>query len=96
MEETQMTDEDAGLKEKEGSMSHSAERGEKTVSEFMTGLRLIVLLLILIAAVQLYFTIQGVIGMWVAYQFIPAVNAVYYLVVIIGGIWLLRDVLAKR
>ena len=71
-------------------------RRETLRSEFMTGLRLIVLLLIFIAAVQLYFTLQGVIGMWVSYQFIPLVNAVYYIAVIIGGIWLLRGVLTNR
>lgn len=78
-------------------MIGSPERGKKeTGIDFMTGLRLIVLLLVFIAAVQIYFSIQGVIGMWVADQFIPLVNAVYYLAVIIGGIWLLRDVLAGR
>ena len=97
-----MTDERAGPAgtpgDKEGgSMIGSPERGKKeTGIDFMTGLRLIVLLLVFIAAVQIYFSIQGVIGMWVADQFIPLVNAVYYLAVIIGGIWLLRDVLAGR
>jgi len=97
-----MMDESAGpagtTGDKEGgSMIGSPERGKKeTGIDFMTGLRLIVLLLVFIAAVQIYFSIQGVIGMWVADQFIPLVNAVYYLAVIIGGIWLLRDVLAGR
>ena len=62
----------------------------------MVGLRLIVLLLVLIAAVQLYFTIQGVIGMWVADQFIPIFNAIYYIAVIAGGVWLLWSVLTRR
>ncbi|MDD1678830.1 MAG: hypothetical protein LUO93_06555 [Methanomicrobiales archaeon] len=80
-----------------GSVNRSTEeRKEKARNEFMTGLRLIVLLLVFIAAVQFYFSIQGVIGMWVSYQFIPLVNAVYYLAVIIGGIWLLRGVLTNR
>ena len=80
-----------------GSMIGSTERGKgKTGFDFMTGLRLIVLLLVFIAAVQIYFSIQGVIGMWVADQFIPLINAVYYLAVIIGGIWLLRNVLTGR
>ncbi len=83
--------------EKEGGSMSGNERGrEKTGIDFMIGLRLIVLLLVLIAAVQLYFSIQGVIGMWVADRFIPLVNAVYYLAVVIGGIWLLKDVLKGR
>jgi hypothetical protein len=64
--------------------------------DIMIGLRLIVLLIVLIAAVQLYFTIQGVIGMWVADQYIPLVNAIYYIAVIVGGIWLLWGVLTRR
>jgi uncharacterized membrane protein YqjE len=97
-----MTDEETGPVETAGgkgggSMSGSAESGrEKPGIDFMIGLRLIVLLLVLIAAVQLYLSIQGIIAMWVANQFIPLVSAVYYLVVIIGGIWLLKDVLTKR
>ena len=62
----------------------------------MTGLRLIVLFLVFIAAVQLYFTIQGVIGMWVSDQYIPLINAIYYIVVIIGGVWLLRGTFMRR
>jgi hypothetical protein len=74
----------------------AVDRREKARSELMTGLRLIVLLLVFIAAVQLYFSVQGVIGMWVSYQFIPLVSAVYYLAVIVGGIWLLRGMLVNR
>jgi uncharacterized integral membrane protein len=76
--------------------SRAVDRKEKAMSELMTGLRLIVLLLVFIAAVQLYFSVQGVIGMWVSYQFIPLVSAVYYLAVIVGGIWLLRGMLVNR
>jgi uncharacterized membrane protein YqjE len=101
MEETEMTDTQppmGEIDEKGGRILRGSaeDRREKTRNELMTGLRLIVLLLVLIAAVQFYFSIQGVIGMWVSYQFIPLVNAVYYLAVIIGGIWLLRGVLGSR
>jgi hypothetical protein len=41
--------------------------------------------------VQLYFTVQDVIRLWIADQFIPLVNGVYYLLVIAGGIWLIRE-----
>lgn len=84
--------------EKEGGerMTGSQKTGRNPGVDLMIGLRLIVLLLVLIAAVQLYFTIQGVIALWVADQFIPLVNAIYYIVVIIGGIWLLWRVLSKQ
>jgi hypothetical protein len=96
-----MTDTQAPVREIEEKDERTLSSGakdqrEKARNELMTGLRLIVLLLVLIAAVQFYFSIQGVIGMWVSYQFIPLVNAVYYLAVIIGGVWLLRGVLASR
>jgi hypothetical protein len=96
-----MTDTQAPVREIEEKDERTLSSGakdqrEKARNELMTGLRLIVLLLVLIAAVQFYFSIQGVIGMWVSYQFIPLVNAVYYLAVIIGGVGLLRGVLASR
>ena len=63
----------------------------KISNDIKTGIRLIILLLIFIAAVHLYFTIQEVIRLWIADQFIPLVNGVYYLLVIAGGIWLIRE-----
>jgi hypothetical protein len=63
----------------------------KISNNIKTGIRLILLLLIFIAAVQLYFAIQEVIRLWIADQFIPLVNGVYYLLVIAGGIWLIRE-----
>lgn len=64
--------------------------------DIMLGLRLILLLIVMIAAVQLYFSVQGVISTWVASEFIPLVNTVYYIVVIAGGIWLLRGALTGK
>jgi hypothetical protein len=63
----------------------------KISNDIKTGIRFIILLLIFIAAVQLYFTVQDVIRLWIADQFIPLVNGVYYLLVIAGGIWLIRE-----
>jgi uncharacterized membrane protein len=57
---------------------------------------LIVGLFILIAAFQLYFVIQELIRTWVSDQFVPVVSAIYYLVVIVVGIWLLRDYIRKQ
>lgn len=52
---------------------------------------MIVGLFVLIAAFQLYFIVQDLIRTWVSDQFVPAVSALYYLAVIIIGVWLLRD-----
>jgi hypothetical protein len=95
--EEERPDAGAGERKSDERNTGSQKTGKELVGvEIMTGLRLIVLLLILLAAVQLYFTIQGVISIWVAAQFIPLINTIYYLVVIVGGIWLLWKVLSKH
>lgn len=52
--------------------------------------RIIICLALLFPIIQLYFTIPSAISMWVADQFVPFVNMVYFIIVIAGGIWLLR------
>ena len=52
---------------------------------------MIIGLFILIAAFQLYFTIQDLIRTWVSDQFVPVVSAIYYIIIIVVGIWLLRE-----
>ncbi len=61
----------------------------------MTGLRLIALFVVLIATVQLYLTIQEIIRMWVSPQFIPLITGIYFVIVIVGGIWLIRASFTK-
>ncbi|MEI8330909.1 MAG: hypothetical protein WCF90_04550 [Methanomicrobiales archaeon] len=46
---------------------------------------------VLIATFQFYFTLQDQIGIWVSDQFVPVVSAIYYFVVIVLGVWLLRE-----
>ena len=60
-------------------------------TEWIGILYMIVGLFILIAAFQLYFTVQDLIRTWVSDQFVPLVSALYYLAVILVGIWLIRD-----
>ncbi|NLD57559.1 MAG: hypothetical protein GX651_05425, partial [Methanomicrobiales archaeon] len=45
----------------------------------------------LIATLQLYFVIQELIRTWISEQFVPVVSALYYIIIIVVGIWLLRD-----
>lgn len=59
---------------------------EETLNLF----RIIICLALLFPIIQLYFTIPSAISMWVADQFVPFVNMVYFILVIAGGIWLLR------
>ncbi|MFA5267026.1 MAG: hypothetical protein WC379_03570 [Methanoregula sp.] len=61
------------------------------------GLAYIVIgLFVLIATFQLYFVIQELIRTWISSQFVPIVSAIYYIVVIVGGVWLLREYIRKH
>ena len=53
-------------------------------------LRIVICLALLFPIVQLYFTIPSAISMWVADQFVPFVNMIYFILVIVGGLWLIR------
>ncbi|MEI7857682.1 MAG: hypothetical protein WCH85_09285 [Methanomicrobiales archaeon] len=64
--------------------------------EWLGFVYMIVGLFILIAAFQLYFTIQELIRIWISDQFVPVVSAIYYIVVIVVGIWLLRDYIRNQ
>lgn len=65
-------------------------------SLFIQGLYAILFLFILIAALQLYFSIQEFIRIWFSEEYIPVVNSVYYLVVIVGGISLILVYIRSR
>lgn len=52
--------------------------------------RILIGLALLFPIAQLYFSVPQVISMWVSDQFVPLVNAIYFILVIIGGIWLIR------
>ena len=71
---------------KEGSDRTTPRFSEDTLNLF----RMIIGLALLVPAIQLYFSIPSIVSMWVADQYVPAVNGVYFLAIIIGGIWLIR------
>lgn len=64
-------------------------------SDWMNVVYMIIGLFILIAAFQLYFVIQELIRTWISDQFVPVVSAVYYIIIIVVGIWLLRDYIRR-
>ena len=64
---------------------------KKPGTEWLGILYGIVGIFVLIAAFQLYFTIQDLIRTWISDQFVPVVSAAYYIVVIVVGVWLLRE-----
>jgi hypothetical protein len=69
---------------------------KKSGNDWLAGVYFIIGTFVLIAAFQLYFVIQELIRTWISDQFVPLVSAVYYLVVIVVGVWLLRDYIRKQ
>ena len=65
-------------------------------SDWLPVVYMIIALFVLIAAFQLYFTIQELIRTWISDQFVPIVSACYYLAVIVIGVWLIRGYIQKQ
>ncbi|MCK9592953.1 MAG: alkaline shock response membrane anchor protein AmaP [Methanoregula sp.] len=69
---------------------------KKPGTEWFSALYAIILLFVFIAAFQLYFSMQDIIRTWVSDQYIPVFNTVYYIVIIVVGIWLIRDYIRRQ
>jgi hypothetical protein len=63
---------------------------------FIQGLYAILFLFILIAALQLYFSIQEFIRVWFSEEYIPIANSIYYILVIAGGIYLILSYIRSK
>lgn len=61
-----------------------------------TGLLGTLLLLILLATLQLYFTVQEVIRYWFADEYVPIFNAVFFIIVIVGALRLIQTYLLPQ
>ncbi|HIH04475.1 MAG TPA: hypothetical protein HA263_11740 [Methanoregulaceae archaeon] len=61
----------------------------------VTGLVGIVLILVLFATMQLYFAVQDGIRYWVADSYVPLANGAFYLLVIVGGVYLVLRLLRR-
>ncbi len=55
----------------------------------------IVLILVLFATMQLYFTVQEAIRYWVADQYVPLANGAFYLLVVVGGVYLVSRLIRR-
>jgi hypothetical protein len=69
---------------------------KKSGNDWLAVVYFIIGTFVLIAAFQLYFVLQELIRTWISDQFVPVVSAVYYIVIIAGGVWLLRDYIRKQ
>lgn len=63
---------------------------------FKKGLFILLSLFIALAAFSLYFSIEGIIARWVQTQYEPIVAAVYYIGIIVLGLYLMKTYIIKR
>lgn len=61
----------------------------------VAGLAGIVLILVLFATMQLSFAVQEAIRYWVADQYVPLANGAFYLLVIVGGVYLVSRLIRR-
>jgi hypothetical protein len=81
---------------KENTMTKDPKPAEKKSGNDLLGLAYVVIgIFVLMAAFQLYFTIQDLIRTWISDQFVPVFSACYYVVVIVIGVWLIRGYIRK-
>jgi hypothetical protein len=82
---------------KENTMTKDPKPAEKKSGNDLLGLAYVVIgIFVLIAAFQLYFTIQDLIRTWFSDQFVPVISSVYYVAVIVAGVWLIREYIRKQ
>jgi hypothetical protein len=94
---TRKPSENAYIPTMEVPMTTNPKTAEKKSGNDWLGLVYIIIgLFVLIATFQLYFVIQELIRTWISDQFVPVVSAVCYIIVIAGGVWLIRDYIRKQ
>jgi hypothetical protein len=65
-------------------------------SYFKKGLFILLNIFIVLAAFGLYFSINGIIEMWIEYQYVPVVQSIYYIAVIAISLYLMKIYLLER
>jgi hypothetical protein len=96
-EESTQQENSSYIPPKEAPMIKDSKPAEKKSGNEWLGLAYVVIgLFVLIATFQLYFVIQELIRTWISSQFVPIVSAIYYIVVIVGGVWLIREYIRKQ
>ena len=82
---------------KESPVAKDSKIVEKKTTNDWIGLAYVMIgIFVFIAAFQLYLTIQDLIRTWISDQFVPIFSAVYYVAVIVVGIWLIREYIRKQ
>jgi len=70
---------------------------EMQKGEDWNGLAIIVIgMIILVAAFQLFIIIMQLISTWIADELVPFISAAFDVILIAGGIWLIRNYFQKK
>ena len=80
---------DARSETEKGKMSDMREN-------FKKGVLLIAMLLLLVTTFQLYFSIGQIIDTWFEYQYVPIFKAVYFFLVLLVSLYVIRLYILKR
>jgi len=72
------------------SMSKAGIRKPIFSEDTLNLIRILICFALVFPAFQLYFTIPAAISMWVAEQYVPFFNMLYFTAIILIGLWLLR------
>ncbi|MBP1909673.1 hypothetical protein [Methanolobus bombayensis] len=97
-----MSEENESVQVKEEKVSFAPktekkEKKEKTAEDhFRNGMLALVGIIIAIATLQLYFSVDEIIYTWFEYQYRPIFRSVYYLTVIIAGLFVLNRFFLKK
>lgn len=96
-----MTENNESVEVKEDKVSFAPETKkdikEKTAEDyFRNGMLALVGIVIAIATLQLYFSVDEIIYTWFEYQYRPIFRSVYYMLVIIAGLFVLNRFFMKK
>ncbi|MDI9395982.1 MAG: hypothetical protein QM426_11480 [Euryarchaeota archaeon] len=64
--------------------------------DFKKGVFVIAMLFLLVATVQIYSSIEQIIGIWFEYQYIPIFRAVYNFIILLICLYIIRLYIIKR
>jgi uncharacterized membrane protein (DUF485 family) len=86
----------AGARAHEPPSGSGRDRRGELRENFRTFLFLTILLLVFLATMQLYFSVQGFISAWFATEYVPVITAGFYLFVIVCGLYIVRACLIRQ
>lgn len=85
------------VKEEKVNFAPKTTKKEKTAEDhFRNGMLALVGIIIALATLQLYFSVDNIISTWYEYEYIPIFRSLYYLLVIIAGLFVMNRFFLKK